>query len=246
MLPRARCLHLLLAVTSLTLAAEPTGGRPPGIPTDFRLVAEENFDAEDSLRRWEMSDPRAWQHTADATSRTLELARPSRYQPPVRSPLNIALLVGQRFGDLILEAELQQTGKEYGHRDLCVFFGVQDATHFYYVHLATAADDHAHNIFLVNGQPRTKIATRTTPGIRWGDGVRHQVRLERLASTGRIRVYFDDLEHPIMEAEDRTFRAGAIGFGSFDDTGKVDQVRVWSPTAPTAGPRVFANPPTQP
>jgi hypothetical protein len=26
-----------------------------------------------------------------------------------------------------LELELQQTGREYGHRDLCVFFGFQDA-----------------------------------------------------------------------------------------------------------------------
>ena len=41
---------------------------------------------------------------------------------------------------------------------------------------------------------------------------------------GSIRVFFDDMSEPIMIAEDKTFGAGYIGFGSFDDTGMVDNI----------------------
>ena len=37
---------------------------------------------------------------------------------------------------------------------------------------------------------------------------------------------------PIMTAEDANFGSGWVGFGSFDDTGKVDNVRIWAPSTP--------------
>jgi len=204
----------------------------PGIPADWRLVVEEHFDSPTSLDRFERSDAGAWKHTADGSSFALELTRQSQYQPPVRSPVNVALLSGLKFGDFILEADLLQTGREYGHRDMCLFFGVQDRSHLMYVHIATAADEHAHNIFRVDGAPRTKVATRTTAGVKWGQNVWHKIRVERRSSTGLVRVYFDNLSDPIMEATDKTFPTGLIGFGSFDDTGKVDNLRIWAPSAP--------------
>ena len=45
------------------------------------------------------------------------------------------------------------------------------------------------------------------------------------------RIYFDDMEKPIMLAEDKTFAAGHIGFGSFDDTGRVRNIRIRGPKA---------------
>src|SRR6185369_540882 len=159
----------------------------------------------------------------------LDLVTQSKYKPVHRSPFNIALIADKVFTDFVLEANLMQTGKEYGHRDMCLFFGVQDPSHLYYAHIATAADDHAHNIFVVTNAPRIKIATETTKGVNWGLGVWHKVRLERNTATGTIKVFFDDLTRPIMVAEDKTFGAGHIGFGSFDDTGMVDNIRVWGP-----------------
>lgn len=162
----------------------------------------------------------------------MELVRQSRYQPPVRSPFNLAVMADRVFGDFVLEVDLVQTGKEYGHRDMVIAFGIQDPSRFYYVHLATQADDHAHNVFLVNGAPRVKIARQTTGGVNWGLDVWHRIRLERRVAEGVVRVFFDDLATPVMVAEDRTFGAGWIGFGSFDDTGKVDTIRVWAPDEP--------------
>jgi hypothetical protein len=216
------------------MGAEPgsTTGPAAGVPKGYRLVYEQHFDAADALGGLAFTDPAAWKWSADGEGFALELAAPSKYAPPVRSPVNIAVVGDRIFGDFVLEVDLIQTGKEYGHRDMCLFFGMQDPAHFYYVHLATAADDHAHNVFIVKGAPRTKIAKETTKGVNWGLGVWHTVRLERRVAEGTIRVFFDDRTQPVMVAEDKTFGAGWVGFGSFDDTGKVDNIRVWAPADP--------------
>jgi hypothetical protein len=107
------------------------------------------------------------------------------------------------------------------------FYGYQSPAKFYYTHIATAADDHAHNCFIVNEAARVKFAREVTKGVDWGLGVWHHVRLERRARDGTVRVFFDDMSKPIMTAEDKSFGAGAIGFGSFDDTCKIANIRVW-------------------
>jgi hypothetical protein len=58
-------------------------------------------------------------------------------------------------------------------------------------------------------------------------------------SDGTIRVFFDDMTQPIMQAVDKSFGSGWIGFGSFDDTGKVDNLRIWSPTTPESKAPTF-------
>jgi len=216
-----------------TLFAESPSVPPGGaVPDGYKLVYEQHFDSPAALDGFAFSDPAAWQFADDGQSFALELARQSQYTPKVRSPVNLALIADRVFGDFVLEVDLIQTGREYGHRDMCLFYGVQDASHFYYTHIATKADPNAHNIFLVNDAPRRNIAQKTTEGVNWGLGVWHKVRLERRIAEGTIKVYFDDLTTPLMVTEDKTFGAGWIGFGSFDDTGKVDNIRIWSPTEP--------------
>ena len=205
------------------------------LPAGYRLAYEQTFAPGDPLKQFVFTDRGAWQVTGEGADRALELVRQSKYEPAVRSPLNIALLADRQFGDFILEADLIQTGEEYGHRDMCLFFGLQNPQQFYYVHLATAADDHAHNVFIVNNEPRTKIADKTTRGVNWGLNVWHHVRLERRVKTGTIKVFFDDMDQPIMEAKDETFGVGSIGFGSFDDTGRVKNIRIWTPSQEKPG-----------
>ena len=50
---------------------------------------------------------------------------------------------------------------------------------------------------------------------------------------GTIKVYFDDMSKPIMVAEDTNFKSGYVGFGSFDDTGMVDDIKIWGPSVET-------------
>ena len=203
------------------------------VPEGYSLVYESGFDDADAVKALRSTDPGAWRHAKEGKDGgALELHRQSRYEYEVRSPFNIALIDGLVFEDFILEVDLQQTGKEYGHRDLCLFFGVEDRSKFYYVHLATKADPNAHNVFIVNGEPRKSFATKTTEGVDWGREVWQKIRLERDTKAGTIKVFWNDMKTPIMLAEDTTFTKGYIGFGSFDDTGKVDNLRIWAPKPP--------------
>ena len=199
------------------------------IPNGYKLLYEQKFDSPEAVKDFKMTDGAAWKFAKEDQGGALELAAQSKYKPEVRSPVNIALLKDKVFGDFILEADLVQTGKEYGHRDMCLFFGFQNPKQFYYTHMATKADPNAHNVFIVNNEPRKNIAKTTTTGVNWGLNIWHKVRLERKLSDGMIKVFFDDMTIPIMVAEDKNFGPGLIGFGSFDDTGKVDNIRIWGP-----------------
>ena len=203
------------------------------VPENYKLVYEQSFEKPEAIQQFVMTDPGAWRHAKTNDNGALELVRQSKYSPAVRSPVNIALIRDKTFGDFILEADLVQTGREYGHRDMCLYFGFHNPTNFYYVHIATKADPNAHNIFAVTNAPRINIAKETTKGVDWGLGKWHKVRLERNTGTGSIKVFFDDMSKPIMVAEDKTFDSGYIGFGSFDDTGMIDNVRIWGPSAQT-------------
>lgn len=212
------------------------------IPDNYSLVYAQDFNYPQALNEFDMTDRNAWKFNDKDGKNTLELYGKSQYTARVRSPFNIALIKDLVVGDFVLEVDLAQSGKEYGHRDLCLFFNVKDPTNYYYVHIATKADDHANNIFLVNDEPRVKIATKTTNGTNWGEtNSWHTARIERNATAGTIRVYFDDMKQPIMEATDTHFDIGRIGFGSFDDTGEFDNIKIWAPKVGARKDGFFAN-----
>ena len=199
-----------------------------------KLVFQDAFER-DSPTGWDFTDPSAWRITSlDAgKNKVLEQFRASKYEASVRSPFNIALVRNLDLGNFVMDLKVRSTTRDYGHRDLCLFFGHQDPIHFYYVHLGKAADEHANSIFLVNGKPRVSIAESRTKGTPWTDGW-HHVRLVRKVKDGLIQVFFDDMDHPAMTAHDRTFDHGRIGVGSFDDTGMFDEIEVRGEAVRTA------------
>ena len=97
-------------------------------------------------------------------SKVYSLHRQSVYRPRHRSPVNISRLKDMVVGDFDLMARVLTTQRDYGHRDMCLFFGWQDPEHFYYVHLGQEMDDHANQIFIVKEAPRSKISENTTEG----------------------------------------------------------------------------------
>lgn len=196
----------------------------------YELVYSQDFETSSAIDDFEMTDQSAWRMGSSTSGKTLELFGESEYRSRVRSPFNIALLKDIVVGDFVMEVNLAQSGREYGHRDLCLFFGVNTPTNFYYTHIASVADNNANNIFLVNDEPRTNIAAKTTSGTDWGPtNSWHKVKVERKVEEGTIKVYFDDMDNPIMEATDDHFVEGRIGFGSFDDTGQFDNIKIWAP-----------------
>lgn len=206
-------------------AAEP-------LPTGYRLLYEQSCDKADSIKDFVFSDPAAWRIGKDVNGNSgLEQFAKSKYKPKDRSPLNIALIGGQRFNDFILEAEVMSTIKPYPHQDMCLFFGFGATNKFYYAHLGLRRDAVAHRVTIVNDAPRAVIPTEGNDGVPWDQNVWHKVRLERKASNGTIKVYFDDLSTPVQTATDKTFGPGYVGFGSFDDMGMIRNIRIYGTSA---------------
>lgn len=191
--------------------------------TGYPLVYQQNFDLKESINDFQFSNPEKWIWNNGTLANTGQ----GDYQPPFRSPFIVSTIKNIDVSSFVFEVDLKQTGKEYGHRDMCVFFNYQDNKHFYYCHIATKPDNHAHNIFIVNEAPRTKIAEYVSSGIKWGN-TWHRIRLERNVQTGEIALFFDNMKQPIMTAKDKTFLKGKVGIGSFDDQGAIDNIRLFA------------------
>ena len=191
---------------------------------ELPVVFEENF--EKGADHWQPLDEKQWQlKKTDQGQVFSQHEKKSAYKPPHRSPTNVALLKDVTVGDLELTAKVRSTHPDYGHRDAVVVFGYQDPAHFYYVHLGKQADDHANQIFIVNGAARLKISLTSTTGTNWDDNW-HTVRVAHQPADGTIEIFYDDLTKPVMTAKDKTFAGGQIGVGTFDDTSDWDDVFV--------------------
>lgn len=199
--------------------------KPPSMMNGLPLLFSADFE-DGKTDRWEPTDPKAWKITEQGGNKVYSQFKASKYKTPVRSPFNRSVIKDLTVGSFVLDVRFQSTKKDYPHRDLCLFFGYQDPAHFYYVHFGKRTDDHANQIFIVNGKPRKKISTKTSKGTNWNNEW-HHARIVKDVNSGKIAVYFDDMKTPVMTAVDKTFTKGQLGVGSFDDTGNFDHVLVY-------------------
>jgi len=182
-----------------------------------------------NLVGWQATDANAWR-IEDANGgrpgKALSLFTQSVYTPPYTSPRNINLIPDVNVGSFVMELQMLSTKPYYAGRDLIVFFGYQDPAHFYYAHIADVADNVHNRIHIVNGAPRAPIDETRNSGNSW-EGGWHTVRLVRNIDSGKIEVYFDDMNTPVMTATNTRFLQGKVGVGSFDDVGQFDNIRLW-------------------
>ncbi|MEX0714945.1 MAG: hypothetical protein WD066_00080 [Planctomycetaceae bacterium] len=207
-------------------AAAQEKAAPPDTLNGLPLLFSDDFESGNS-NPWVTTDPTGWRIVKTGDNHVFDQHKAdSEFTPPVRSPLNRALVRDLVVGDFILDVKLKSTAKDYAHRSLVLFFGHQDDSHLHYVHFGKKADDHSNQIFIVHGEPRVKISTTTSEGTAWDDEW-HHARIIREVESGKIEVYFDDMEKPVMTAIDKRLTWGRVGVGSFDDTGWFDDVRVY-------------------
>lgn len=224
---------MMKALAPIFLATLVISSTSTAAPPEFPVVVKEDF--EQGADRWEPKDTSQWKVKTTDQGKVFSLfEKKGKYQPPHRSPVNICLLRDVVVSDFDLTAKVLSTHPDYGHRDSVIVFGYQDPAHFYYVHLATKTDDHANQIFIVNGEARKKISLTTTPGTKWDDNW-HTLRVKRDTKTGTIEIFFDDLEKPVMTARDEHFQQGRIGIGSFDDTSDWDEIELRGVVAKSDG-----------
>ena len=133
-------------------------------------------------------------------------------------------------------------------RDVILVWNYQSPTRFYYAHLSQDNTIYPHNgIFVVDDADRRRIDDQwngtdlgAPPAIDDTDW--HDVRLDYAAGSGRIAVYVDGSREPLMTATDTTFAGGRVGFGSFDNYGRVRDVFVVGVRANSSRPRTTSVP----
>jgi hypothetical protein len=180
-------------------------------------------------RNWAPVTPARWQFPG----REVVLAEAGVQRPGPRRPFEYAVLTaGPRFGRVEVNATVRiDTPVPVSNRDVIIVFGYRSDTEFYYVHLSTDNTIYPHNgIFVVNNADRVRIEHQWT-GFRGAppaitDDEWHRVRIVHLPDKGEIAVYLDGSKNPLMTATDTTFGSGRVGFGSFDNIGRLRGLRV--------------------
>jgi hypothetical protein len=213
-----------LIFACLLLAVSLPADTPPelhGLP----LVFQEDF--EQGRGRWEVTDEKSWTHRVVDGNAVFGInRRESDSKPPYRSPFHIALIKDVTAADFVITFRVRSTKDTGNHRDCCVIFNHQDAAHFYYVHLGAKPDPASGQIMIVQNAPRRPLTNNTRP-VPWTDGW-HLVKVVREVASGRIDVYFDDMEKPHLSVTDTTFGRGRLGIGSFDDMNDFDDIRLYA------------------
>ena len=194
--------------------------------TGLPLVFADDF--ENGRGMWEVTDETSWKHQdLDGNKVFSIIKRQSEYKPNFRSPGHIALIKNLEVSDFVLMYKVHGPfPSNPGHRDSCAFFNYQNPDQFYYVHTGLKPDPHSGQIMIVNKAAR-KAMTQNKNETPWKENVWHQVKIVRDSKSGSIEIYFDDMEKPYMQVNDKTFGKGRIGIGSFDDFNNFDDVKVY-------------------
>lgn len=211
--------------TSFAVAGEAVEEDADGDAENTEIVFQDDFES--GMARWDLLSPATWELKSHDGNHTMAItARESAYVPPVRSPYHVALAKGVELGSFEITFRVRSTKDTGNHRDCCVFFNYVDDQHFYYVHLGAKPDPNSGQIMIVKEAPRLAL-TENERLVPW-DNEWHDVRVVRDVESGSIKVYFDDMQTPHMQVNDKRFTHGRIGIGSFDDMNEFDDVVIRS------------------
>jgi hypothetical protein len=211
---------------------------PEGVPADYELVYSQTFAEPASMGDLVFANPTQWKHDASG----FIASTGASYTPPYRSPFSVAIVKSIQVTSFVMDAEMLQTSPDGdGHRDMVFIWNFLNDSQFYYAHISTAHDGVAHNILIVDNADRKAISATFSSGYDWGRDVWKKLRLVRDVASGAMAIY--DLEKPteaILTASDKTFTDGYVGFGSFDNSGQVRNVKVWAATSTPGAPDFFS------
>jgi hypothetical protein len=211
---------------------------PEGVPAGYKLVYSQTFADPASMADLVFANPTQWKHDPAG----FIASTGASYAPPFRSPFSVAIIKSIKVTSFVMDAEMLQTSPSGdGHRDMVFIWNFLNPSQFYYSHISTAHDGVAHNILIVDNADRKAISTTFTTGYDWGRDVWKKLRVVRDVESGAMSVTdLDAPATPILTANDKTFTDGYVGFGSFDNSGQVRNVKVWAAASTPGAPDFFA------
>ncbi len=176
---------------------------------------------------WKMEQPDLW----EIKESILTLKKPGQFIESIKRPSAIAYLDIEPLHSFSFSGQVKCTFPvENVGRDIILVFGYQSPQQFYYAHLSNDNTIMPHNgIFIVDHADRRRIdlpGLSDPPATRMNDLKWHAIKVDRNTVSGAIKIYVDDLEVPLMQANDLTFLDGKIGFGSFDNTGEIKNIEL--------------------
>jgi hypothetical protein len=224
-LPAALTAGMLAIVGTTAIGAAPSAAEPsPGKFQGFAVVKPHATD-----RDWQPLTPEKWAFTDGQVVMTQRGEAP---QGP-RRPFEYAIVdKGPGLRSVSYRAEVRiDEPVTRNDRDVILVFNYQSPTRFYYAHLSQDNTIYPHNgIFVVDDADRERIDDQwngsTGAPAAIDDTDWHDVRLDYHAPSGQIAVYVDGAREPLMTATDTSFSGGRVGFGSFDNHGRIRDVTV--------------------
>jgi Ca2+-binding RTX toxin-like protein len=222
------CLTLVGTGVAVPASGDPTTTDQAGTCAVGRTRVGNVMAAEN----WQPKHPAKWQFPGDQVI----LAERGDDPGPPRRPFEYATLKsGPEFASVQIDAEVRiDEPVTRNDRDVIIVFGWRSDTQFNYAHLSQDNTIYPHNgIFVVNNADRLRIDDQwlgSNPHIGAPPSIRdtewHHVRVVHCVETGRILVYVDDLSKPRMTATSKTLTSGRVGFGSFDNFGRMRNLTV--------------------
>jgi len=211
---------------------------PEGVPSTYKLVYAQTFAAASSLNDLVFANPTQWKHNDAGYIESTGAG----YSPPYRSPFSIAMIKSIQVQSFVMDLEMLQTSPDGdAHRDMALIWSFINPSEFYYAHVSTLHDGVAHNILIVDNADRKAISATFTKGYDWGRNVWKRMRVTHDVESGAMAVYDLDAPSPaLLTATNTTFKGGYVGFGSFDNTGRVRNVKVWAATSTPGNPTFFS------
>ncbi|PZO56052.1 MAG: glucose dehydrogenase, partial [Leifsonia xyli] len=232
--PTAEQVAAQYALSAVPPVEPPT---PPTCTPDGPVITD--VMAEDD---WAPRTPAKWDFPGDEVVLTEAGTNPN---DGIRRPFEYAVLTeGASLGSFDLSAQVRLDERaSVNNRDVILVFGWKSDTEYYYAHLSQDNTIYAHNgIFKVNKADRERIDDQWDGSVGAPPAVTdeewHDVRLVRCADSGDIAVYVDGLDTPLMTANDKTFTEGRVGFGSFDNFGRLRELSVTTVPTDTTAPAV--------
>jgi hypothetical protein len=180
-------------------------------------------------QHWDPLTDSKWAYQGDELVMTERGTAP----PGPRRPFEYAVVTqGPELASLSYRADVRiDEPVTRNDRDVILVWNYQSPTRFYYAHLSQDNTIYPHNgIFVVDDADRRRIDDQWTGSVGAPPAIDdtdwHDVRLDYDATTGYIAVFVDDAGEPLMTATDTTYSGGRVGFGSFDNHGRIRDVLV--------------------
>lgn len=201
---------------------------PAKNPALYKTIISESFGSDKIPKTLEAGSDGQWLISKGGKSgKTLKYIGNTQPNGSDVRPVTKAFVRGISFKSFIFEADIEQCGRDYDCRDVCIIFNHIDDNNYNFVHLASVAGEFCHGIFQVKDAMLSMISPESEEPINWGVKQWFQVRIEMGLEPGKLLVFVNN--SLLWELNEFEHGSGRIGFGAVDGSAKIDNLKIFAP-----------------